>query len=48
MFFFFVSGEDKESGDVLRERCSKEACERGGTRRVSDDIMPHILNLYVF
>lgn len=38
-------GEDKESSDVLREQCSKEACERGGIRRLSDDILPHILNL---
>ncbi|CAM8892104.1 unnamed protein product [Rhodiola kirilowii] len=38
--------EDKESVDLLREQCSKEACERGGTRRVSDEILPHILNLY--
>uniref|UniRef100_A0A7N0TR63 SnoaL-like domain-containing protein n=1 Tax=Kalanchoe fedtschenkoi TaxID=63787 RepID=A0A7N0TR63_KALFE len=38
--------DKQENADLLRERCTKEACEVGGTRRLSDEILPHILNLY--
>lgn len=33
--------------DQIRERCGKEACELTSSKRISDDIMPHILNLWV-
>ncbi|KAL9419362.1 hypothetical protein AB3S75_037177 [Citrus x aurantiifolia] len=36
----------EEQMDQIRERCGKEACELTSSKRISDDIMPHILNLY--
>ncbi|PON84374.1 NTF2-like domain containing protein [Trema orientale] len=32
--------------DQMREVCSKEACEFVSRKRLSDNIIPHILNLY--
>ncbi|EEF45755.1 conserved hypothetical protein [Ricinus communis] len=41
------SQQDKQDkGDQMRESYSKEACDFGSEKGVSDDIIPHILNLY--
>ena len=37
--------EDKQEVDEQRERLGKEASEFSGLKHVSDDIIPHILNL---
>ncbi|CAK9186457.1 unnamed protein product [Ilex paraguariensis] len=40
----------KDNGEAIkdqhREQCSKGACEYNPSKRSSDDIIPHILNLY--
>ncbi|KAJ9684998.1 hypothetical protein PVL29_017145 [Vitis rotundifolia] len=38
--------QDKQEMDQQREQLGKEASEVNALRRVSDDIIPHILNLY--
>ncbi|KAK9282642.1 hypothetical protein L1049_010861 [Liquidambar formosana] len=38
--------QDKGGMDQQKERHCKEACEFNASKRLSDDIMPHILNLY--
>ncbi|KAJ4720559.1 Nuclear transport factor 2 (NTF2) family protein [Melia azedarach] len=40
------SKDKEEKTDQIRERYGKEACESVSLKRISDDIMPHILNLY--
>lgn len=42
-----VAFVDKQEMDEQRERSAKEASEINGLKRVSDDIIPHILNLWV-
>lgn len=37
--------EDKQEMDQQREQLGKEASEVNALKRVSDDIIPHILNL---
>ncbi|XP_011024159.1 PREDICTED: uncharacterized protein LOC105125427 [Populus euphratica] len=39
-----ISPKDKE--DETRECCSKESCEYKPGKPISDDIIPHLLNLY--
>ena len=43
----FVGFEDKQEMDQQREQLGKEASEVNALKRVSDDIIPHILNLWV-
>uniref|UniRef100_A0A803QU19 Uncharacterized protein n=1 Tax=Cannabis sativa TaxID=3483 RepID=A0A803QU19_CANSA len=33
--------------DQMREVCTKETCDYISRKRLSDEIIPHILNLYV-
>lgn len=40
-----VAFVDKQEMDEQREGSAKEASEINGLKRVSDDIIPHILNL---
>ncbi|KAM5550601.1 hypothetical protein ABKV19_027114 [Rosa sericea] len=38
--------EAQETLDETREACCKGACESSSKKRLADDIIPHILNLY--
>ncbi|KAL5568639.1 hypothetical protein UlMin_025214 [Ulmus minor] len=41
-----MATKTKEGEDRMREACSKGACEFASRKRLSDNIIPHILNLY--
>lgn len=42
-----MPGGGEITADPTIEACTKEACDSKTTKRLADDIMPHILNLWV-
>ncbi|KAL0538660.1 hypothetical protein IC582_022812 [Cucumis melo] len=46
LLFLKMPGDGEITADPTIEACTKEACDSKTTKRLADDIMPHILNLY--
>ncbi|KGN52177.1 uncharacterized protein LOC101206496 isoform X2 [Cucumis sativus] len=46
LLFLKMPGGGEITADPTIEACTKEACDSKTTKRLADDIMPHILNLY--